>query len=56
VRAGRADIQWPSRRCTSALKADPERRQELLRYMVTLELPVGEEARKAAALRPKAEK
>ncbi len=48
------NIAWPQPK-VSALKADPEMPMNYSRYKVTLEMPVGEEARKAAGAPPKAE-
>jgi type IV pilus assembly protein PilM len=43
------DLPWPQPQIYNGLKADSDAPKNFWRYLVTLELPVGEEARKAAA-------
>jgi len=45
---------WPQPQTFHGLKADDNAPKDFWRYLVTLDLPVGEEARKAAAIPVKA--
>jgi type IV pilus assembly protein PilM len=44
-----ADLPWPQPKNYNGIKADTDAPKDYWRYLVTLELPVGEDARKAAA-------
>ena len=43
------NLEWPQPKHYTGIKPDPDSPKNYWRYKVTLELPVGEEARKAAA-------
>jgi hypothetical protein len=50
------DLPWPQPQNFHGLKADDGAPKDYWRYLVTLDLPVGEEARKAAAIPVKSDK